>query len=122
MVLWFWLMKSLEYNIFRCGAVPRTVLIKHTKNTETKKKKRTPKVDGFLTMTKPRLSNLSEQKLPSDYKPFVKELKERILHARLKASLAVNAEMLLLYYGIALDLDVKTTKAFTVHILLIKNL
>jgi predicted nuclease of restriction endonuclease-like (RecB) superfamily len=49
--------------------------------------------------------------LPSDYKSFLRDLKYRIQQARLKASLAVNKELLLLYYGIGLDLEIKTTKA-----------
>jgi predicted nuclease of restriction endonuclease-like (RecB) superfamily len=49
--------------------------------------------------------------LPADYKSFLKDLKERIQQARLKASIVVNQELLLLYYGIGLDLDTKTTKA-----------
>jgi DUF1016 N-terminal domain len=59
-------------------------------------------------MTKSVQSNSSTVQLPSNYKSF---LKERIQQARLKASLAVNQELLILYYGIGLDLDLKTTKA-----------
>jgi predicted nuclease of restriction endonuclease-like (RecB) superfamily len=62
-------------------------------------------------MTKSVQSNSFGPQLPSDYKSFLKDLKERIQQARLKASLAVNQELLLLYYGIGLDLDIKTTKA-----------
>jgi Uncharacterized conserved protein len=56
-------------------------------------------------------SNSPGLQLPSDYKSFLKDLKERIQQARLKASLAVNQELLVLYYGIGLDLNIKTTKA-----------
>jgi len=62
-------------------------------------------------MEKSEPSNSHGLQLPSDYKSFLKDLKERIQQARLKASLAVNQELLLLYYGIGLDLDIKTTKA-----------
>jgi predicted nuclease of restriction endonuclease-like (RecB) superfamily len=62
-------------------------------------------------MTKSVQSNSFGLQLPSDYKSFLKGLKERIQEARLRANLAVNQELLLLYYGIGLDLDIKTTKA-----------
>jgi len=62
-------------------------------------------------MKKPMPSNSPALELPSDYKSFLKDLKERIQQARLKANLAVNQELLLLYYEIGLDLDTKTTKA-----------
>lgn len=56
-------------------------------------------------------SNSSRLLLPSDYKSLLKDLKGRIQQARLRASISVNQELLQLYYGIGLDLDVKTTKA-----------
>ena len=56
-------------------------------------------------------SNSSLLQLPSDYKSLLKDLKERIQNARLRASLAVNRELLLLYYGIGLDLHLKTIKS-----------
>jgi predicted nuclease of restriction endonuclease-like (RecB) superfamily len=62
-------------------------------------------------MKKPLPSNSSRQQLPSDYKSLLKDLKERIQNARLMASLAINRELLLLYYEIGLKLHLKTIKS-----------
>ena len=43
-------------------------------------------------------------KLPNDYDAFLKGLKERIRAARLRASLAVNRELVMLYWGIGRDI------------------
>lgn len=43
--------------------------------------------------------------LPSGYGDLLEDLKGRIRQARARAGLAVNQELLLLYYGIGLDLD-----------------
>jgi predicted nuclease of restriction endonuclease-like (RecB) superfamily len=43
--------------------------------------------------------------LPSGYADLLEDLKGRIRQARARAGLAVNQELLLLYYGIGLDLD-----------------
>lgn len=56
-------------------------------------------------------SNPHGSALPSEYNIFLKDLKERIQQARLKANLAVNYELLFLYYGIGLDLNIKSAKA-----------
>src|SRR5262245_2785055 len=42
--------------------------------------------------------------LPATYPTFFSELKERIRTARLKAALAINSEMILLYWSIGRDL------------------
>jgi predicted nuclease of restriction endonuclease-like (RecB) superfamily len=43
-------------------------------------------------------------KLPNDYDVFLKSLKERVRAAQLRASLAVNCELVLLYWGIGRDI------------------
>ena len=43
-------------------------------------------------------------KLPNDYDTFLKGLKERVRAAQLRASLAVNRELVLLYWGIGRDI------------------
>ena len=43
-------------------------------------------------------------KLPSDYDSFLKGLKERVRAAQLRASLAVNRELVMLYWGIGRDI------------------
>ncbi len=43
-------------------------------------------------------------KLPNDYDGFLKSLKERVRAAQLRASLAVNRELVLLYWGIGRDI------------------
>ena len=43
-------------------------------------------------------------KLPNDYDSFLKSLKERVRAAQLRASLAVNRELVLLYWGIGRDI------------------
>jgi predicted nuclease of restriction endonuclease-like (RecB) superfamily len=43
-------------------------------------------------------------KLPNDYDVFLKSLKERVRSAQLRASLAVNRELVLLYWGIGRDI------------------
>ena len=42
--------------------------------------------------------------LPPDYASFVESLKKRIQNAQVKASLAVNKELVLLYYDIGCDI------------------
>jgi predicted nuclease of restriction endonuclease-like (RecB) superfamily len=42
--------------------------------------------------------------LPSDYQDYLAELKERIRSAQVKAALAVNRELILLYWGIGQDI------------------
>lgn len=46
--------------------------------------------------------------LPAGYPAFLDDLKARIRTARLRAGLAANQELLLLYYGIGLDLHLRT--------------
>nr|MBI3612631.1 DUF1016 domain-containing protein [Nitrospirota bacterium] len=46
-------------------------------------------------------------KLPKDYPAFLEDLKDRIRKARIRAGMAANQEVLLLYYGIGLDLHVR---------------
>jgi predicted nuclease of restriction endonuclease-like (RecB) superfamily len=43
-------------------------------------------------------------KLPNDYDSFLRSLKERVRAAQLRASLAVNRELVLLYWGIGRDI------------------
>jgi predicted nuclease of restriction endonuclease-like (RecB) superfamily len=43
-------------------------------------------------------------KLPNDYDVFLKSLKERVRAAQLRASLAVNSELVWLYWGIGRDI------------------
>jgi predicted nuclease of restriction endonuclease-like (RecB) superfamily len=43
-------------------------------------------------------------RLPTDYDNFLNSLKERVRAARLRASLAVNRELVLLYWGIGRDI------------------
>jgi predicted nuclease of restriction endonuclease-like (RecB) superfamily len=43
-------------------------------------------------------------KLPNDYDSFLKGLKERVRAAQLRASLAVNRELVLLYWGIGREI------------------
>ena len=45
------------------------------------------------------------ERLPTGYAGLLEELKSRIRHARTNTGFAVNQELLLLYYGIGLDLD-----------------
>lgn len=47
---------------------------------------------------------MSSELIPSDYPAFVADLKERIRAAQVRASLAVNREMVLLYWQIGHDL------------------
>jgi predicted nuclease of restriction endonuclease-like (RecB) superfamily len=47
---------------------------------------------------------MAELKLPNDYDSFLKSLKERVRTAQLRASLAVNRELVLLYWGIGRDI------------------
>ena len=42
----------------------------------------------------------SKEEFPSGYGDFILELKERIRTAQLRASLSVNRELILLYWGI----------------------
>jgi len=42
--------------------------------------------------------------LPNDYDAFLKSLKERVRAAQLRASLAVNRELVMLYWGIGRDI------------------
>src|ERR1019366_524273 len=43
-------------------------------------------------------------KLPNDYDSFLKSLKERVRAAQLRATLSVNRELVLLYWGIGRDI------------------
>jgi predicted nuclease of restriction endonuclease-like (RecB) superfamily len=47
---------------------------------------------------------MTELKLPSGYDLFLKDLKERVRTAQLRASLAVNRELVLLYWSIGRDI------------------
>ena len=47
---------------------------------------------------------MTELKLPNDYDSFLKGLKDRVRHAQLRASLAVNRELVLLYWSIGRDI------------------
>jgi predicted nuclease of restriction endonuclease-like (RecB) superfamily len=47
---------------------------------------------------------MTRLKLPRDYASFLKDLKERVRAAQLRASLAVNRELVLLYWGIGRDI------------------
>ena len=47
---------------------------------------------------------MTELKLPNDYDSFLKGLKERVRTAQLRASLAVNRELVLLYWSIGRDI------------------
>ena len=47
---------------------------------------------------------MTELKLPSGYDLFLKDLKERVRRAQLRASLAVNRELVLLYWSIGRDI------------------
>ena len=49
-------------------------------------------------------STMTEMKLPNDYDSFLKRLKERVRTAQLRASLAVNRELVLLYWSIGRDI------------------
>ena len=42
--------------------------------------------------------------LPSDYAPFLEELKARVRTAQLRASVAANSEMVMLYWSIGRDI------------------
>ena len=42
--------------------------------------------------------------LPEGYEPFLKNLKERIRTAQVRAALAVNRELVLLYWSIGRDI------------------
>ena len=42
--------------------------------------------------------------LPNDYDAFLKNLKERVRAAQLRACLAINRELVLLYWGIGRDI------------------
>jgi predicted nuclease of restriction endonuclease-like (RecB) superfamily len=50
---------------------------------------------------------MTELKLPNDYDVFLKGLKERVRTAQLRASLAVNRELVLLYWSIGRDILVR---------------
>src|SRR5262250_3879988 len=45
--------------------------------------------------------------LPEGYEPFLKELKERIRTAQVRAALAVNRELVLLYWSIGRDILIR---------------
>jgi len=47
---------------------------------------------------------MASELVPSDYPAFVADLKERIRAAQVRASLAVNRELVLLYWQIGRDL------------------
>ena len=47
---------------------------------------------------------MGELLLPKDYESFLKSLKERVRAAQLRASLSVNRELVLLYWGIGRDI------------------
>ena len=47
---------------------------------------------------------MASELIPSDYPAFVADIKERIRTAQVRASLAVNREMVLLYWQIGRDL------------------
>ena len=47
---------------------------------------------------------MNELLLPKDYDSFLQRLKERVRSAQLRASLAVNRELVLLYWGIGRDI------------------
>ena len=47
---------------------------------------------------------MTRLKLPRDYASFLKDLKDRVRAAQLRASLAVNRELVLLYWGIGRDI------------------
>jgi len=47
---------------------------------------------------------------PVGYRELLEDLKARIRAARLRAAMSVNQELLLLYYGIGLDLHLRTQR------------
>lgn len=59
---------------------------------------------GFLTWVNCSSMPTSVSKLPSDYTAFLEDLKARVVAAQLHASLAVNSQMVMLYWSIGRDI------------------
>src|SRR5512146_2027747 len=50
------------------------------------------------------MSPSTQSLVPKGYENFVKQLKDRIQHAQLRAALSVNRELVLLYWSIGKDI------------------
>src|SRR6516164_2213399 len=57
-----------------------------------------------VTMTGGELMSTTRLATPEGYEPFLKDLKERIRTAQVRAALAVNRELVLLYWSIGKDI------------------